>query len=329
MHELRPIISTNQHLFDLTQKMTDTYPVVWKRCYYSRKYEYAYDIIGIILSCLLHVLPLTFVAVMNIMIIIRLRQRRRRMLNSTYLSTLIRTECVRLNYTRKGFLFLSRKNKKNSGTESSSQLTITRKDQSTSTDLPNRPQVNVKVKKTKARRHHSRDRTITMMLVSVALSYLILTIPYRLFWSYYVYIKRMHPEKLNSSIYLLKMHYIDHVLRTIRNIHYSTNFIFFIILSKTFRRKVQQLFREKFLHTSNQSFSRKTMKRQKSKELPLNIEETNETYQNQIEMKRHDNIKQQIVNKTTNLIDNTHIQEGKLHSIVELKLDDRFRVSYV
>ena len=79
MHELRPIISTNEHYFDLKKKITHTYSIIWKRCYYSEKHEYAYDIIGIILSCFLHILPLTFVAAMNIMIIVRLRQRQRLM----------------------------------------------------------------------------------------------------------------------------------------------------------------------------------------------------------------------------------------------------------
>lgn len=120
--------------------------------------------------------------------------------------------------------------------------TITHKDQATSTDLPmmipraSNLKLPMPVKNATARTHHSRDRTITIMLVSVALSYLILTLPYRLFWSYNVYIKRLHPERLKSPFYLLKMHYIDHVLRTIRHIHYGTNFMFFIFLSKTFRR---------------------------------------------------------------------------------------------
>ena len=272
MHELRPVISTNQHEFDLTQKITRTYAVVWKRCYYSRKHEYAYDIIGMILSSFLHILPLTFVAAMNIMIILRLRQRQRLMsisANPSQSTTLIKKKQEKLNYLQTRISFkldtLSNKNQQTDLVKTpirSSLSTTTHKDQSTITDLPIRKirtkksEVIVRLSSTVPRRHHSRDRTITLMLVSVALSYLILTLPYRLFWSYNVYIKRMHPEKLNSSVYLLKMHHIDHVLRTIRNIHYGTNFIFFIFLSKTFRRKFRQLFVEKFLHASSRLFNR-------------------------------------------------------------------------
>jgi hypothetical protein len=332
MHELRPVISTNQHYFDLTHKITRTYAVIWKRCYYSRKHEYAYDIIGIILSCLLHVLPLTFVAVMNLMIIIRLRQRQRLMSNVAHSPTLISTKRVRLHYPRKGISYIinsaSRQKKTNNKRKSSSSsLTTTHKDQSTSTDLLNRSHITVKIQNnTTPKRHHARDRAITIMLVSVALSYLILTIPYRLFWSYNVYIKRMHPEKLNSSIYLLKMHYIDHVLRTIRNIHYGTNFIFFIFLSKTFRRKVQQLFLGKFLHTSNQLLNENTIKKRHSKERPSNLEEINENEQKLMQIRRSDDVKQQIFNETASVLDDAHMQEEKLHSIVELKHDDRLHI---
>jgi hypothetical protein len=324
MHELRPVISTNQHYFDLTQKITHTYAVIWKRCYYSRKHEYAYDIIGIILSCFLHVLPLTFVAAMNIMIILRLRKRQRLMSNVLHPPILISKKHVRLHASQKGMSYIlnaaSRQNKKNNEmNSSSSQLPTTHKDQSTSTDLPNRSHTTVKLQSSNTpRRHHTRDRNITTMLVSVALSYLILTIPYRLFWSYNVYMKRMHPEKLNSSMYLLKMHYIDHVLRTIRNIHYSTNFIFFIYFSKTFRRKFQQLFFGKFFYTSNQLLNRNTIKRRQSKEYHSNLEETNENYQNFIQMKRQNDTKQQI-----SLMDDVHIHEEKLYSIVEFEHDDR------
>ncbi|CAF3411413.1 unnamed protein product [Rotaria socialis] len=277
MHELRPVISTNQHGFDLKQKRTHTYAIVWKRCFYSQRHEHVYDIIGITLSCFLHILPLTFVAAMNIMIIAKLRERRNMMpisTNTAQSSTSNNKNKTLLDYSPKLIPYttnisLSRKNGRVLKTEidslkSSSQLsrTKTHKDQSTLTDAPplqvqlKQSQVIVKIKSTAQRRHYSRDRTITMMLVSVALTYIILTIPYRLFWSYNVYTKRMHPEKLNSSVYLLKMHYIDHVLRTIRNMHYGTNFIFFILFSKSFRQKFQQLFIENFLPRSKRSFNR-------------------------------------------------------------------------
>ncbi|CAF1181718.1 unnamed protein product [Didymodactylos carnosus] len=95
-------------------------------------------------------------------------------------------------------------------------------------------------------RHRSRDRTITIMLVSVAVSYLVLTLPYRLLWIYNVWVKRSYPERLNSISYVWKIHYIDHFLRTVSNIHFATNFIFFILLSKAFREKFRQLFIDKF-----------------------------------------------------------------------------------
>lgn len=256
MHELRPVAFRNEHIFDLKRKVTQTYPVVVQRCNYSQKHQYAYDIIGIILSCFLHVLPLTFVAMMNIMIIVRLQQRQKLLTVSTSLLQ----SSMGMNSTRKKFLKrfssgldLSLVDKRNSTRCSQPCLSTTRKDQSTSTDFslqtprPSAQQCLLPIPTSTAKRHHSRDRTITIMLVSVALSYLFLTLPYRLFWSYNVYIRRIHPEKLKSSIYLLKMHYIDHILRTIRNIHYGTNFVFFIFLSKTFRRKFRQIFLEKFL----------------------------------------------------------------------------------
>ena len=333
MHEIRPIISTNQHYFDLKQQAKRTYAVVWKRCYYSQKHEYAYDIIGIILSCLLHVLPLTFVAVMNIMIILRLRQRQRQMSNASQPSILIPKKQVRVHDPRKGIVYLlnplARQKQKTNDMEwsSSSQSPTTHKDQSTSTDLPNRLNITVKLpSRSTPRRHHSRDRNITIMLVTVALSYLILTIPYRLFWSYNVYIKRMHPEKLNSSIYLLKMHYIDHLLRTIRNIHYGTNFIFFIYLSKAFRRKFQQLFLGKFLHASNQLLNPNSIKRRQSRERPSNLEETNNNDQSFTPMKKPTNTKEQMVNETASLIEDAQIREEQLHSIVELEHDDRLAI---
>jgi hypothetical protein len=209
---------------------------------------------------------------MNIIIIVKLRKRQRLMTiaaNSTQSTVLISKKKEKLHHLEKRFSYklnTSDKSQEIDLIKSSNHLSLpaTHKDQSTITDLPisrtkaKNPQVVTRLKTNVPKRHHSRDRTITMMLVSVALSYLILTLPYRLFWSYNVYIKRMHPEKLNSSIYLLKMHHIDHILRTIRNIHYSTNFVFFIFLSKTFRRKFRQLFIGKFLHASNRLFNIKS-----------------------------------------------------------------------
>ncbi|UJR20860.1 hypothetical protein I4U23_023970 [Adineta vaga] len=267
MHELRPIISSNEHVFDLKYKKTRTYAVIWKRCYYSKKHEYAYDIVGIILSCFLHILPLTFVAAMNIMIILRLRKRQRLMTIST---TLLQSKMMinkkkqsiidphkRTSYISNIPLVNNDTYEKAAQLNSQSTFTTTRKDQGTSTDLsiqtvrPLNHQLTMPLNLATPRRHRSRDRTITIMLVSVALSYLVLTLPYRLFWSYNVYIKRMYPDKLTSSVYLLQMHYIDHILRTIRNIHYGTNFVFFIFLSKTFRRKFRQIFIEKLFRLTN------------------------------------------------------------------------------
>ncbi|CAF1347590.1 unnamed protein product [Adineta steineri] len=271
MHELRPVIQTYEHIFDLKQKKTRKITVSWNRCYYSEKHEYAYDIIGIILSCFLHILPLTFVAAMNIMIIVRLRKRQRLM---TVSASLIQSQkstnkrkksfndsCKRSSYTCNNVAdYLDDKYQKKNRFSSQSTIITNRKDQATSTDLsmetprPSSYQLTIPVNNMTSKRHHSRDRTITIMLVSVALSYLILTLPYRLFWSYNVYIKRVNPDKLKSSLYLLKMHYIDHILRTIRNVHYGTNFVFFIFLSKTFRRKFRQLFIEKILQTTTRLF---------------------------------------------------------------------------
>ncbi|CAF1025352.1 unnamed protein product [Adineta ricciae] len=271
MHELRAVISTNGHVFDLEKKKARTYAVIWKRCYYSQKHEYAYDIIGIILSCFLHILPLTFVAAMNIMIILRLRKRQRLMTISANLfptKMLIAKKKKPLVESQKCTSYVPRSPSERKDTSQNTQwmhsqpaILATRKDQGTSTDLSiqtPRPMNQLNIPSTLAppRRHRSRDRTITIMLVSVALSYLILTLPYRLFWSYNVYIKRMHPEKLTSAVYLLKMHYIDHILRTIRNIHYGTNFVFFIFLSKTFRRKFRQIFIEKLFRMMGRVLNR-------------------------------------------------------------------------
>jgi hypothetical protein len=202
---------------------------------------------------------------MNIMIIIQLKKRQRLM---TISANLFQSQIL-LNKKKKS---LNDLHKRTSSTLNSSPERQTkypkqnrlnsqtnRKDQATSTDLLiQTPRSTITINTPTPKRHHSRDRAITIMLVSVALSYLILTIPYRLFWSYNVYIKRMHPDKLNSSVYLLKMHYIDHILRTIRNVHYGTNFVFFIFLSKTFRRKFRQLFIEKILQATNRLLNRKS-----------------------------------------------------------------------
>jgi hypothetical protein len=340
MHELRPVISTNEHIFDLKHKITHTYSIVWKRCYYSQKHEYAYDVIGIILSCFLHILPLTFVAAMNIMIIVRLRQRQRLMTVSTNLlqfqtSGNKKTKlCIdfpkRISYT-----FSMSSEKKGNRMASQPELII-RKDQATSTDLsiqtprPSNQQLAIPTNITTPKRHHSRDRTITIMLVSVALSYLILTLPYRLFWSYNVYIKRMHPEKLNSSIYLLKMHYIDHVLRTIRNIHYGTNFVFFIFLSKTFRRKFRQIFIERFFQTTNCLFHRNspimntnhimTLKNEHQRRANLKSEKKRYTKtmngDHRIEI---DYLSRSIFDETPSIVVDAPIQEDEILPIIELE----------
>ena len=324
MHELRPVISTKQHFFDLTEKVTHTYAVVWKRCYYSQKHEYAYDIIGIILSCLLHVLPLTFVAAMNIMIIVRLRQRQRQMSTAAYAiqsPSIVPKKQVRLQYSPSGIIDIIRTSTDRK--RSSSQLTTTHKDQSTLTDLSPHSPISTKTPHTTPKRHHARDRTITIMLVSVALSYIILTIPYRLFWSYNVYIKRMHPEKLNSSVYLLKMHYIDHVLRTIRNVHFGTNFIFFIFLSKTFRRKFQQLFLGRSPSRSTRLCSQAHTNKRHSQEHPSNLEEHRGNHLNRTRTSKPKEFNQQILLETPSLMEDACIQEDKLYSIVEIERDDK------
>lgn len=338
MHELRPVISTNEHIFDLKHKITHTYAVVWKRCYYSQKHEYAYDVIGIILSCFLHILPLTFVAAMNIMIIVRLRQRQRLMTVSTNLlqpgnkskrsSTTINK---RISYTLD-----SMSSKKQTRISSPSTLATSRKDQGTSTDLPlkisrrSTQQLTIPVNSTTPKRHHSRDRTITIMLVSVALSYLILTLPYRLFWSYNVYIKRMYPEKLKSSLYLLQMHHIDHVLRTIRNVHYGTNFVFFIFLSKTFRRKFRQLFIEKFLQATNHLFH-KTSPSMKTKHIIDSKANHPQRPNSKVEKKRNtrisngdhpvevDYLSHSVFDETPSIVADVRMQEDEIVPIIELE----------
>jgi hypothetical protein len=341
MHELRPVISTNEHIFDLKHKVTHTYGIVYKRCYYSQKHEYAYDVIGIILSCFLHILPLTFVAAMNIMIIVRLRQRQKLMIVSTNLlqsQTLgnkRKKSCSSIQ-KRSSYTSDSPSNKKKQSRISSSPTSITtRKDQATSTDLsiqtPRRStqQLTIPMNNATPRRHHSRDRTITIMLVSVALSYLILTLPYRLFWSYNVYIKRLHPEKLNSSIYQLKMHYIDHVLRTIRNIHYGTNFVFFIFLSKTFRRKFRQIFIEKLFQTNhlvhrnspavdtNHEITSKTARQRRANsklETKQNIKTSNGD-----DIIEIDHLSRSMFEETPSIIGEVRTQEDEIVPIIELE----------
>ena len=328
MHEIRPVISTKQHFFDLTEKVTHTYAVVWKRCYYSQKHEYAYDIIGMILSCFLHVLPLTSVAAMNIMIIIRLRQRQRMMSNATYAiqsPSIVPKKRVRSSYTPNAIINSIKSSIPNDRKRSPSHATTTHKDQSTLTDLPNHSLITIKTPNNTPRRHHARDRTITIMLVSVALSYIILTIPYRLFWSYNVYIKRMHPEKLNSSIYLLKMHYIDHVLRTIRNIHFGTNFIFFIFLSKTFRRKFQQLFLGRMASRSSRLCSQVNLKQRQSQDCQSHLEEHRGSNVNRTRTRKQNDLNQQNLLETPSLMEDACIQEEKLHSIFELERNDKAR----
>ncbi|CAF2403790.1 unnamed protein product [Rotaria sp. Silwood2] len=345
MHELRPFISTNRHTFDVNHKMTNPHPTVWKRCYYSQKHEYAYDAIGIILSCFLHLLPLTFVAAMNIMIIIRLKQRQYRMtmatnsLPSRKLSK--KTKSFNSLQKKNSYLFNSsssknRNNHRRSQTGLQPTLITNRKDQATSTDLSiqtfcvsNQPSTKSNNART-TRRHHSRDRTITIMLVSVALSYLVLTLPYRLFWLYFVYIKRVYPTKLSSSVYLLKMHYIDHVLRTIRNIHYGTNFVFFIFLSKTFRRKFRQIFVEKFFQTTNRLFHRNSTtintnyviysKNNRQRQMDLKLEKKRNTKTINIDpIIGIESLSRSIFDETPSLIGDVRMQEDEIVPIIELE----------
>jgi hypothetical protein len=338
MHELRPITLRNEHIFDLKHKITHTYPIVWQRCYYSQKHEYAYDIIGIILSCFLHILPLTFVAAMNIMIIVRLKQRQRLMtVSKSVLSSQISNNNQKKSDgsppTRISYGFESSISEQRNRISFPSPLTTNRKDQATSTDLsiqtprPSAQQLNIPTHTSIEKRHHSRDRAITIMLVSVALSYLILTLPYRLFWSYNVYIKRMYPEKLNSSIYLLKMHYIDHVLRTIRNIHYGTNFVFFIFLSKTFRRKFQQIFIEKFLqiihrNTSNINTNNGVIISRNNRQRRLNLKvnkRRNIKTKNGNHLIEIDYLSRSIFDETPSIIADVRMQEDEIVPIIELE----------
>jgi hypothetical protein len=162
------------------------------------------------------------------------------------------------------------------------------------------------------------------MLVSVALSYLMLTLPYRLFWSYNVYIKRMYPDKLNSSDYLLQMHYIDHVLRTIRNVHYCTNFIFFIFLSKPFRQKFIEIFSRKSHQLPNRTRNNhpnKNIKTNYSQEHPAKLDGIDDNNQNQIITQENNLLKNEYstknsYNETPSLIDDDPTQKNVLYSIV-------------
>ena len=263
MHELRKTETTTKFNSDSKRKQIQNYAVSMMRCNFSTKHEHIYDIVGIILSCFLHILPLTFVAVMNLMIIVQLRHRQK-MMSSTTKSidssrfSIERKKVRNLRFDRMESITMNKLEDLSKKSSSVNQrTTINGKDQGTSIDLTIlqrncvTEKLPIPMKSNVQKRHHSRDRTITIMLVAVALSYLILTLPYRLFWSYNVYTKRMYRERSSSSTYLLRMHYIDHLLRTIRNIHYGTNFIFFIFLSKTFRRRFYQIFIEKILQKIN------------------------------------------------------------------------------
>ncbi|CAF1036640.1 unnamed protein product, partial [Didymodactylos carnosus] len=94
-HELRSVEAlSDSHMFDSNKKtISHIYFVTWKRCYYSRKYEYIYDIIGILLSTVLHIIPLTFVTGMNLMIIVRLHKRQ------TLLSSVSTTKYLNVHLT--------------------------------------------------------------------------------------------------------------------------------------------------------------------------------------------------------------------------------------
>ncbi|CAF0858442.1 unnamed protein product [Adineta steineri] len=351
MHELRPVMSIKPHDFDVleTDSNDRDHSKQWTRCYYSTKHEYAYDIIGIILTSFLHILPLTSVAVMNIMIIVRLRKRQRLMAVSTNSARSVllnkKKKKASLKELQKHFTYKlnssSIKEMKQTNmiiSPSTPSLVVTHKDQATLTDSPAN---SIKLKTTQVslgssgnapRRHQSRDRTITIMLVSVALSYIILTLPYRLFWSYNVYIKRMYPEKLKSEAYLSRMHYIDHVLRTIRNIHYGTNFIFFIFLSKPFRRKFRQLFIDRFRHNKTDQFDDQSMntfttnnynpnKINNVQNIPAILELINEKNHKQNHVIKTERSTRTSNHETPSLIDDARIQEDELCSIIELELE--------
>lgn len=266
MHELRLVVPNDINLFDSRKSTGTSYPTVWKRCYYSRKHEYAYDIIGLILSCFLHILPLTFVTAISFMIILQLRQRQQKLLYTNQMKK-TPTKQKKNNLTFKIRTTMTKHSSKTienleiKKTNSQVDLIVDQNGHMTPTKLHG--ETNEVRKRSpfgkcaaSVSRRQSRDRTITLMLVSIALFYIILTLPYRMFWSYNVYIKRMHPKKLTSQSYLLKMHHIDHLLRTIRNVHYGTNFISFILLSNVFREKFHELCVRRFVNLYYRLFPR-------------------------------------------------------------------------
>ncbi|CAF0757436.1 unnamed protein product [Didymodactylos carnosus] len=272
-HELRPVMSSDAYMFNVNKIIGHTHSVIWKRCYYSHQHERIYDVIGILLSIILHIIPLTVVAGMNIMIITRLHHRH------TLSTSSIANPVKHLD---KKNLIIHKEQKSKLSIDIQEPicapvipLSMSLKRQQRHVSLPYLQKrvlftgVSLKRSKTDKKminheidysnvtidepqerrfisRHCSRDRTITIMLVSVAVSYLVLTLPYRLLWISNVWVKRSYPERLSSTSYAWKMHYIDHFLRTVRNIHFATNFIFFILLSKAFREKFRQLFIDKF-----------------------------------------------------------------------------------
>ena len=288
MHEIRSVESTNIDVFPSHHKLSRNHPVTWKRCYVSQKHEDFYDIIGIILSCLLHILPLTFIAAMSFMIILNLRQRQRQMSSANPTNRIsaipsqqqsISTTSLRTSSSYETKLLTNEdiKEKKklaNMKLVSYQAIWIHGHKEKSIVVEPQNCSDGTRTSQTQkrsavcfAKRNQSRDRTITIMLVGVALSYLILTLPYRLFWSYNVYIKTMHPEKIKSPVYLSKMHHIDHILRTIRHIHYGTNFVFFVFLSETFREKFKELFLEKFIKIYQRLSSKESNGELKSKHM--------------------------------------------------------------
>ncbi|CAF1041447.1 unnamed protein product [Didymodactylos carnosus] len=273
-HELRPVIPSDMQMFDLNREVEHTYLLIWKRCYYSYQHEHIYSIIGIILTIILHIIPLAFVAGANIMIIARLHHRQ--ILSSSSVSYIVKNvikentdasneqkpkltidiqhyaSIISLPLPRRQQQFLPPfLRKRATFSHITTGHTITDKKLPSSSIDNGKYIINKPQEKRLSSRHCSRDRTITIMLVSLAISYLVLTVPYRLLWIWNVWIKHAHPELLSSSNYAWKMHYIDHFLKTIRNIHFATNFIFFIFLSKTFRQKFRQLFINQFKKVVN------------------------------------------------------------------------------
>jgi hypothetical protein len=356
MHELRPVMPSNEHVFESNQKLSKTSMTNWKRCYHSQKHEYAYDIIGIILSCLLHILPLTFVAGMSLMIIVRLKQRQRLMLtrrdplqsslpinnrpisyNSMEKTSRLKLYCA----FQKKHVHYEIEQAKIIDVPCQSLIPINPTCQGTVTEQPmaltelRTASTAMKCNTGILKRHHSRDRTITIMLVSIAMSYLMLTLPYRLFWSYNVYTKRVHPERLKSSSYLSKMHYIDHFLRTVRNIHYGTNFISFIFLSKAFRRQFRQLCLDRFVHLFHCLCPRKMNKtiviskdKQLERVVSMKIPDNNVEHEQLIAIDVEqiidlDGEQRDIANETSSLIGDARMQEKDgIRSIVEFDDDD-------